>query len=64
MPLRPGERARLFLSDVEATPTSLDPTDKDAWVWSRGECDISLYNVAAGGESEYLPVVYQPLYGK
>jgi len=60
----PGNRTRLFLSDVDATPTALAPDERDEanWVWSRGECDISTYTVAAGGKSQYLPAPYKPLY--
>lgn len=60
--IEPGQRLRLFLSDVDATPTALDPDDRESWVWKRGEADLSLYSVAAGGESEFLPEVYKPLY--
>ena len=60
--LRPGRRVRLFLSDADATPTSLDPEERESWVWSRGECDLSVWAVPAAGESEYLPDVYRPLY--
>jgi hypothetical protein len=62
--MQPGQRLRLFLSDVDATPTSLDPEDRAAWLWKRGECDLGIYNVAAGGESEYLPQIYWPLYSR
>ena len=59
----PGQRLRLFLSDVDATPTALDPEDRESWVWNRGECDLGIYNVAAGGESDFLPEAYKPLFG-
>ena len=62
--LQPKQRLRLFLSDVDATPTSLDPNDREAWLWKRGECDLSTYEVAPGRESEFLPAAYRPLYGK
>ena len=60
--IAPGQRLRMFLSDVDATPTSLDPEDRESWVWKRGETDLSLFDVAPGGESEFLPPVYKPLY--
>ena len=60
--LRPGRRLRLFLSDVDATPTSLDPEEREAWAWARGECDLSVYAVPAGGSSQYLPDAYRKLY--
>ena len=62
--LEADHRLRLFLSDVDATPTSLDPEDRKAWLWNRGECDLSLFTVAPGGASDFLPDVYRPLYGK
>ena len=58
--LRPGRRVRLFLSDVDGTPTEL--TERDGWAWSRGECDLSVFAVSPGGESDFLPDVYKPLY--
>ncbi len=58
-----GQRLRLFLSDVDATPTSLDPEDRSSWLWNRGECDLSMYNVAPGGESDFLPAPYRKLFG-
>lgn len=60
--LAAGQRLRLFLSDVDATPTSLDPEDRNAWVWSRGECDLQTYTVAPGGSSDFLPEAYRALY--
>lgn len=60
--IAPGQRLRLFLSDVDATPTALDPEDRESWVWNRGEVDLEIYNVAAGSESEFLPAAYEPLY--
>ena len=60
--LVPGQRLRLFLSDVEATPTALDPDDRESWVYHRGESDLFTYSVAAGSESEFLPAAYEPLY--
>ena len=60
--IAPGQRLRLFLSDVDATPTALDPEDRESWVWNRGEVDLEIYNVAAGSESEFLPAAYKPLY--
>jgi len=60
--LAPGQRIRMFLSDVDATPTALDPEDRESWLWNRGECDVVTFQVAAGGESEFLPQVYRPLY--
>ena len=58
----PGKRLRLFLSDVDATPTALDPEERDSWVWKRGEADLAIYNVGPGGESEFLPEAYKPLF--
>lgn len=60
----PGQRVRCFLSNVETTPTSQDPDDDEAWVWSRGECDVTVHNVAPGGGSDYLPDAYKLLYDK
>lgn len=60
--IQSGNRIRLFLSDVDATPTSLDPDDRESWVWSRGECDLSLFTTASGRESEFIPEVYKPLF--
>ena len=60
--IQPGHRVRLFLSNVDTMPTSLDPDDDSSWIWKRGECDLSLYMVSPGGKSEYLPNVYRPLY--
>ena len=60
--LRPGRRVRLFLSDVDATPTALDPNDRESWIWSRGETDVSVFAVPGGGKSDFLPDVYKPLY--
>ena len=37
----PGQRIRLFLSNVETIPTSLDPDDDTSWVFNRGECDLT-----------------------
>ena len=59
----PGQRLRLFLSDVDATPTALDPEDRESWVWNRGECELEIYHVAAGGDSDFLPDAYRPLFG-
>ena len=61
--VRPGSRLRAFLSDVEHTPACLD-ADDEAWAFQRAECDVSLYAVPAGGQSEYMPKAYGPLYGK
>jgi hypothetical protein len=66
--LRPGARLRIFLSDVESFPASIenadsDEDDGDSWAWVRGECDIRLMEIAPGGTSKYLPDVYRPLYG-
>ena len=41
-------------ASVPPAGTALDPEDRESWVWSRGECDLSVYAVPAGGESEYL----------
>lgn len=60
--LASGQQLRLFLSDVDATPTSLDPEDRTSWLWNRGECDLAIYDVAAGGESVHLPDAYRPLF--
>ena len=60
--LRPGRRLRLFLSDVDATPTSLDPEEKDNWAWARGECDLAAFAVPGGGSSAYMPEAYRALY--
>ena len=60
--VEPGQRLRLFLSDVDATPTSLDPQDRESWLWYRGEMDLGIYNVAPGRDSEFLPEVYKALY--
>jgi hypothetical protein len=57
-----SSRVRLFLSDVDATPTSLDPEERDQWVWARGECDMSIYQITPGGQSDFLPQQYKPLF--
>ena len=57
-----GEQLRLFLSDVDATPTALDPEDRTSWLWNRGECDLAVYDVAPGSASEFLPPAYRPLF--
>jgi len=61
-PIEVGSRLRLFLSDVDATPTSLDPEDRESWLWNRGECDLSIFSTTSGKESDFLPDVYKPLY--
>ena len=60
--LASGQRVRLFLSDVDATPTAMDPEDRESWLWNRGECDVTVHDVAPGKNSEYLPQAYRPLY--
>lgn len=57
----PGQRLRLFLSDVDREPTLLS-ADEDEWAWSRGEADLSAFAVAGGGGSEFLPAEYEPLF--
>ena len=66
-----GQRMRLFLSDVVAAPTSTDPEEGKAWLssreelqWVHGECDFGTYEVAPGGDSDFLPDAYKPLYGR
>ena len=49
--------------DGEPLAAALDPEDRESWVWNRGECDLGIYNVAAGGESDFLPEAYKPLFG-
>ena len=56
--LTPGRRVRLFLSDIDATPTSLDPEDRDSWVWNRGETDISVITDSPRGESEFQSLIH------
>lgn len=61
--LRPGCRLRVFLSDADSFPAAID-ADEDSWAWERGECDVRLTQISAGGSSAYLPEVYRPLYGQ
>ena len=56
--VRAGRRIRVFLSDRERFPTSIDGDAQ----WHRGEADLRLYATSAGGESPYLPEVYKGLY--
>jgi len=63
----PGQRVRLFLSDVDATPTKqwligIDEVEREEWVWNHGECDLRSYEAGAGRDSEFLPAVYKPLF--
>ena len=60
--LEPGKKLRSFLSDVDATPTSLDVAMRDEWVWSRGEMELSTHVTASGRDSDFLPEVYKPLF--
>eukprot|EP00978_Attheya_sp_CCMP212_P040301 scaffold218424_cov52-Attheya_sp.AAC.3 len=60
----PGQRIRLFLSNLFTIPTSQDLDDDSAWLLPPGECDLTVHNVAPGGNSKYLPAVYKPLYDK
>lgn len=60
--LAPGSRLRVFLSDEDSFPTSIDSED-ESWAWERGECDVRLRQISAGGTSAYLPDCYKPLYG-
>ncbi|KAJ1618954.1 hypothetical protein T492DRAFT_1089355, partial [Pavlovales sp. CCMP2436] len=54
--LQPGARLRVFLSDADEFPLVID-AQTDEWAWERGELDIRLTQVSAGGTSEYLPEV-------
>ena len=61
--VKAGERVRLFLSDI-ASGDNLDPEDREGLLWKRGECDVGSYDVASGGESDFLPDAYKPLFGR
>ena len=59
----PGNRLRLFLSDVDATdgkPLNLD--DREGWKWTHAECDLSMFETESGRESDFMPEVYKPLF--
>jgi len=63
--LSAGSRLRVFLSDIQTFPAMLPSETEDEdefWAWRRGECDIVLMEVNAGGSSEWLPDVYKALY--
>jgi hypothetical protein len=60
--VRPGRQLRLILATALDDP---NPND-DEWageMLSFGLCDTSVYAVPAGGESEFMPDCYRPLYG-
>lgn len=68
--LAPGNRLRVFLSDIEKWPTNIaweqhaEPTraQEDTWMWRRGELDLMMWHIPPGRESPCLPGPYAPLY--
>lgn len=61
--MEPGRRLSCFLTRAGDEPGEDEDWKEDnSWIWSRGECDLSVYSVPAGSESQCLPEAYKPLY--
>uniref|UniRef100_A0A7S0ERZ3 Uncharacterized protein n=1 Tax=Phaeocystis antarctica TaxID=33657 RepID=A0A7S0ERZ3_9EUKA len=60
--VRPGRKLRLILATALDDP---NPNDEE-WegeMLSFARCDTTVYSIPAGGESEFMPECYKPLYG-
>lgn len=57
----PGGRVRVFLSDL-SEPTDLLDMEEMGGVRGVAALGFDVFSVASGGESEFLPEVYRPLF--
>jgi len=60
--MQPGRRLRLILATALDDPNPND-AEWEGEMLSFGLCDTSVYAVPAGGQSEFMPDCYKPLYG-
>ena len=59
--VRPGRQLRLILATALDDPNPND-AEWEGEMLSFAQCDTTAYSIPAGGESEFMPACYKPLY--